>query len=122
GFIRGMGNLYELMTESLTAAKSLNANDAHIKTSEYASRRIQLLTMTVTNVVTGDCGSEEYLELCVTEKYLPNLKGIWYKVNHTDELKCIEGDEKDLLNRVIKIRSAFGCKVHDASKICTTCL
>lgn len=122
GFIRGMGNLYELMAESLTAAKSLNANDAHIKTSEYASRRIQLLTMTVTTVVTEDCGSEDYLELCVTEKYLPNLKGIWYKINNTDELKCIEGNEKDLLNRVIKIRSAFGCKTHNPSQICTTCL
>ena len=122
GFIRGMGSLYEIMVESLTAAKSLNANDTHIRTSEYASRRIQLLTMTVTTVDINDCHSQDYMNICVTERYLPNLKGKWYKINDTDELKCIEGNEKDLLNRVIKLRTAFGCKAPDPSKICTTCL
>lgn len=122
GFIRGMGSLYEIMTESLTAAKSLNANDTHIRTSEYASRRIQLLTMVVTTVDTNDCGSTDYLNVYVTEKYLPNLKGKWYKINDTDELKCIEGNEKDLINRMIKMRNIFGCKTHDPSRVCTTCL
>lgn len=122
GFIRGMNTLYEIITESLTAAKSLNATDTHIRTSEYASRRIQLLTMSFTRMDTVDCGSTDLLDVFVTEKYLPNLKGIWYKVFDTDELKQIKGDETDLINRVIKIRSAFGCKSPNPHHVCTTCL
>lgn len=122
GFIRGMGNLYELMTESRTAAKSLNATETHIRTSEYASRRIQLLTMSVTSVDNNDCRSTDYMDLYVTEKYLPNLKGKWYVINEGDKLQYIVGDEQHLIGSVIKMRTAFGCKAPDRSKICTKCL
>lgn len=122
GFIRGMGDLYELVTESRTAAKSLNANDTQIKTSEYASRRIQLLTMSVTGVYPGDCGSTEYIDILVKEKLLENMKGKYYLDEETNTLKCIEGNEKHLINKILKIRTAFGCKVQDGTKVCTTCL
>ena len=59
GFLRGMGSLYEMMTESCTAAKSLNATGTLIQQSEYTSRRIQLLSMIVTGTVDGDCGSQD---------------------------------------------------------------
>ncbi|NYW24437.1 hypothetical protein, partial [Escherichia coli] len=78
GFIRGMGNLYELIIESRTAAKSLNANNTHIKTSEYASRRIQLLSMPVQYVADVDCGSTEYFSIFVTKDNIANLKGKYY--------------------------------------------
>lgn len=122
GFIRGMGNLYELMTESRTAAKSLNATETHIRTSEYASRRIQLLTMSVRKPDPNDCGSNHYWDIYLTEKYLPNLKGIWYIVNDGDELKCFEGNETELINKVVKIRTAFGCQAPKRDTICTKCL
>ena len=122
GFINGMGNLYELMTESRTAAKSLNATETHIRTSEYASRRIQLLTMSVKAADNNDCRSTDYMDLCVTDKYLPNLKGKWYVLEEGDKLKYIEGNEEHLIGRVIKLRTAFGCKAPDRSKICTKCL
>lgn len=122
GFIRGMQTLYEIITESLTAAKSLNATDTHIRTSEYASRRIQLLTMSFTRVDVNDCGSTDFLDVFVTDKYLPNLKGIWYKSLDSDELKEIKGNETELIDRVIKIRSAFGCKSPNPHHVCTTCL
>lgn len=122
GFIRGMGNLYELIIESLTAAKSLNANDTHIKTSEYASRRIQLLTMSVTNVVPGDCGSTEYIDFFITPSRLENMKGIYYFDEQQQKLVVIEGNEKHLHNTVIKIRNAFGCQLDNPQHICSTCL
>lgn len=122
GFIRGMGSLYELMTESRTAAKSLNATEDHIRTSEYASRRIQLLTMSVTGIATEDCGSTDYLKLHVTERRLPNMRGIWYKLKEEDELKECKGNERELVDRVVLIRSAFGCRTPDPHRICTRCL
>lgn len=122
GFIRGMGSLYELMAESRTAAKSLNATESHICTSEYASRRIQLLTMTVKSVDNEDCKSTKYLDLYVTDKYLPNLKGKWYVINEGDKLKYIVGNEDHLIGKVIKMRTAFGCQAPERDKICTKCL
>jgi len=121
GFIKGMGNLFEMITESRTAAKSLNANDTHIKMSEYASRRIQLLTMSVTGVDTCDCCSTEYMDILVTKDVLDNIKGKYY-VTANGSLDYIRGNEHHLLNTIIKIRTAFGCKAPDPTKICTTCL
>lgn len=121
GFIRGMGNLYELITESLTAAKSLNASDTQIRTSEYASRRIQLLTMSVTGVDIRDCGSTEYFELFLSQSLLENMKGKYY-VKEDGQLDYLRGDETHLLDKNIKIRTTFGCHAHDPSKICTVCL
>lgn len=121
GFIRGMGNLYEMMVESCTAAKSLNASGSHIQTSEYTSRRIQLLCMPVNGVVHGDCGSQEYWELVITPQNIDNLKGIYY-VNESGQLDHIRGNETHLYQRLTKIRTALGCQHHDPSKVCSTCL
>ena len=121
GFIRGMGNLFEIMAESRTAAKSLNANDTHIKTSEYASRRIQLLTMSVRNVVNGDCGSTEYMDMFITQPVLDNLKGIYY-LKEDGTLDWLRGNESHLLNCIVKLRTTLGCRHHVAHEVCTTCL
>lgn len=122
GFIRGMGSLFEMMAESRTAAKALNANDDHIKKSEYASRRIQLLTMSVESVVNGDCGSTEYLELSVDESILENTIGKYYLEEETNLLKYITGKEDHLIGKSVKFRSTLGCRHTDRHKVCTTCL
>jgi len=121
GFIKGMGSLYEIIVESRTAAKSLNANDTHIKTSEYASRRIQLLTMSVTGVTTEDCGSTEYMDILVTKDVLENIKGKYY-LREDGRLDYIRGNETNLINSIIKLRTSLGCKHPDPTKICTVCL
>ena len=122
GFIRGMGNLYEIITESRTAAKSLNANDTHIKTSEYASRRVQLLTMSVMNVENTDCGSTEYFHMLVTKENLENLKGKYYFDDTTQQLGCINGTEENLIGQILKFRTALRCKTLNPYNVCTTCL
>lgn len=122
GFIKGMGNLYELITESRTAAKSINANSSQIQTSEYASRRIQLLTMSITGVDTVDCGSTEYYDMLLSANMLENMKGIYYLDKKTNTLKYFTGDEEHLVDTVVSIRTALGCKASDPTKICTTCL
>lgn len=121
GFIRGLDTLYELLTESRTAAKSLNANDTHIRTSEYASRRIQLLSMSVTGVDTVDCGSTEYMDLLVTPVVLENITGTYY-LKDDGTLDVITGHEDHLIDKIIKIRTALGCKCKNPHHICTTCL
>jgi hypothetical protein len=121
GFIKGMGNLYEIIAESRTAAKSLNANDTHIKTSEYASRRVQLLTMSVTNIVNGDCGSTEYMDMFITQQILDNIRGKYY-LKDDGTLDYIRGNETHLHNSIIKLRTTLGCRHPIAEQVCTTCL
>lgn len=121
GFIRGMGNLFEVITESRTAAKSLNANDTHIKTSEYASRRIQLLSMSVTGVDIHDCGSTDYMDMLVTKDVLENIRGKYY-VKADAGIDWIHGDETNLIGEIVKLRTSLGCHAPDMQKICTTCL
>lgn len=122
GFIKGMGNLFEIMAESRTAAKSLNASDNHIKQSEYASRRIQLLTMVVENIVNTDCGSTEYFNLFITKDILDNIKGKYYLNEETNQLNYIKGNETHLINKFIKVRTTLGCRIVQDNYVCTTCL
>lgn len=121
GFIRGMGSLYELMVESCTAAKSLNATGTLIQQSEYTSRRIQLLTMIVNGVVDGDCGSTSYLPITVTEHNLDSLKGK-YQVLPDGKLKEITAEDTSLYSKHIQLRTVLGCRHVDSTKVCMTCL
>lgn len=121
GFIRGMGSLYELMVESCTAAKSLNANSINIQQSEYTSRRIQLLTMVVNGVAEGDCGSAEYMPMVVTEQNIDALKGKHYALPEGG-LGTIRTEDKSLYSKTVMLRSVLHCKHHDPSKVCMTCL
>lgn len=121
GFIKGMSSLYEMMVESCTAAKALNATGSHIQTSEYTSRRIQVLTMVVDKIVVGDCGSTEYFRIIVTEQNIESLRGKHY-LKPDNTLGTIQGDEKDLIDKQVQLRTALGCRHHDATKVCTTCL
>lgn len=122
GFIRGLGSPYEIMTESLTAAKSLTSSERSIRTSEYGSRRVQLITMSVTGISTHDCGSTDYWDVVVTRRYLSNMKGKWYKTADDDTLRMIKGDEEHLIDTVIKIRTAFTCREHARNKVCHVCI
>jgi len=121
GFIRGLDSLYEIMVESRTAAKALNASDTHIVTSEYSSRRIQLLTMSLDTIVFEDCGSTDYMSIYVTPLILENLKGKYY-LKEDNTLGCIVGNETDLVDKVIKVRGVLQCKYPIANKICHVCL
>lgn len=121
GFIKGLDTIYEVAVESRTAAKSLVTNDKLISPSEYTSRRLQLMAMSVERAVFGDCGSNEYMEFMVKEKYLKNLKGIYY-LDEDNILKCIQGNEIHLHDKIIKIRTALGCQLDNPHEVCSTCL
>jgi hypothetical protein len=120
GFIRGLDTLYEIMVESRTAAKSLNASSTHIQTSEYGSRRIQLLSMYVQNIVHEDCGSTDYMDILITPSILKNIRGKYY-LQEDGSLGCIDGSEDHLIDKVIKIRNVLDCKYKEAKKICSIC-
>lgn len=120
GFIRGMQTFYELIVESCTAAKALNATGNMIEQSEYASRRVQLLTMIVRGVVDGDCGSTSYLPIIVNERNIESLKGKYYKT--ATGLQEVYQDSTHLYGEMIQMRTVLGCTHADPTKVCSTCL
>lgn len=122
GFVHGLHSLYEIAAESRTAAKALNAAGNSIRKSEYASRRFQLLAMSVESAIFGDCRSTDYMDVIMNEKYLKAFIGKWYVVEEGDVLKDIKGNETHLLGKLIKVRHTFGCQLPNRHHVCTVCL
>ena len=122
GYIEGLNTLYDIMVDSRTAAKSLSAQDNDIRTSEYSSRKIQLLNVCVENILPVDCGSTDYRPFFIeSDKVLGLLEGTYYKENDDSPLRYIRGNETHLINTQIKIRTPFGCMIPNRHHICKTC-
>lgn len=124
GFIYGLHRLFDVIAESRTAAKALNASDISIKDSEYTSRRLQLLSMVVENVEHVDCrmyGEPEYMDFLVNANNIVNLKGKYY-LDEDNVEKCITGNEKHLYDKVIKLRTILGCKLPNIHNVCYKCI
>lgn len=121
GFIRGLGNIYELAAGSRSAAKALNANDNQIKVSEYISRRFQLLCMAVSTIVHGDCGSTVHTDFLVQKGDLELLKGKHYLLEDNVTYGTITGREKHLEGGMIKFRSILSCTLHNPHEVCSKC-
>lgn len=124
GFLTGLETPYNVLVESTTAAKALNAAGASIQKSEYASRRFQQLCMFVTTCINVDCGSTKYTPMYVTEKYLANSEGIYYVLNKddgNDKLLCFDTTEKDLIGKVVYTRTAWNCTLDNPAHVCVHC-
>ena len=134
GYVNGLNTLYDSMTESRSAAKSLLFSTSPLQFSEYLSRRIQLMAMTVERIHYEDCGSDKYMNCLVTaDEYdefnnlvknsnLPLLVGKYYLDEETNTLKVIRRSDKHLLNKWVKIRSVVaGCRHPDPHGVCAVC-
>lgn len=122
GYIKGIPTLDGMMSESRTAAKALNAAGDSIRKSEYASRRFQLLTMSVERYIDGDCGSNTYMDVVMNDRYLKNFIGKWYLDEESNTLLDIKGDEEHLIGETIKVRTIFGCLLENRHHVCSRCL
>ncbi len=134
GYVKGLKSLYDSMTESRLAAKSQLFATAPLSFSEYLSRRIQLLSMSVENIHYGDCGSQKYLDCFINEdvidefgfiikpSILPLMEGKYYLDKETNSLKALSRHDKHLIGQWIKIRSPVaGCQHPDPHGICSVC-
>lgn len=133
GYIDGLTGLYESMVESRSAAKSQANSEAPLKTSEYFSRRQQLICQTVRNLHFGDCGSTNYIYWPVRDvRYegttqisdgdLKTIVGKYYMDDESGKLKIVRESDTHLLGKTIKMRSIIaGCRHPDPYGICSTC-
>lgn len=133
-YTSGNTGLYELASDSRTAAKSHFYSDSALKDSEYNARKFQLFTMVLERIVYQDCGSKKLTPWRVkgpsfddngVMQYsgdLNKLIGKYYKLNQTDkDFSVITGKEKHLHGQTIWMRTVLGCQHHDPHAVCHVC-
>jgi hypothetical protein len=131
-YTQGMRSLYNTIAESRTAAKSLYFSESPLQDSEYFSRRLQLVCMTVEKLHRVDCGSQKYLEWRIKPKiiiqdreiYPGDLKflvGKYYLDETSNTLKIINKTDTHLIDTVVKLRSVLNCQHSDPHGVCEVC-
>jgi hypothetical protein len=132
-YLKGMYSAYDFIAESRSAPKALLLSEAPLQDAEYFARKLQLLTMTIEKVDTEnifDCGTDqvymwrvrpdEYDEVgrLVRKGDINYMYGKYYKLDLNDpEWSEITRDSKDIIGKVIYMRSILGCK-HPVKKNC----
>lgn len=131
GYVEGFRSFYDSLIESRSAAKSLIFSKAPLQQAEYFSRRLQLVSQFVQNLHMGDCGSNIYTHWTVRAPLVENgvtkrvgdlklLVGKYY-MDDDGVLKVISADDKHLIGRTLKLRTAIHCAHEDPNGICSTC-
>lgn len=131
-YVQGIRSIYDSLIESRSASKSLAFTKAPLQESEYFSRRLQLVSLVLSNLHRGDCGTTKYLPWIVQDKLIENgvkrregdlnyLDGKYYLDETTNQLKMIKSSDKHLIGKSLKIRSILHCAHPDPYGICTTC-
>lgn len=132
-FTKGLTSLYEYVAESRSAAKSLYFSDSKLQDTEYAARRLQILTMVVEKLEYMDCGSTKYLNWTIQppsydEKGdmvykgdLSFMEGKYYLNETSNQLNIIKPADQHLNGKTIKLRSSLFCKHPDPHAVCEVC-
>ncbi len=127
GYYQGIRSYYQYMVETSSAARSLYSAKGPLQDTEYFSRKLQLMCMSVENLHYGDCGTTRYLKWPVKGKSETNprsdldvLEGKHY-LDENGLLKTITPSDKHLLGSTVHIRSVIYCKHPDPAGVCSTC-
>lgn len=131
-YSEGLRNFYDSAIESRSAAKSLFFSKAPLQDTEYFSRRLQLVAMSLENLHHTDCGTGRYMRWTVRGKetldgktvYDGDLKllvGKYYKDEETGQLKQIQASDTHLVGKKIEMRSVLHCAHPDPRGVCSVC-
>ena len=126
GYYQGIRSQRDIMIESRSAAKALNASKGDLQDTEYFSRKLRTMDMGVERLHHMDCGSTRYLNWRVrgiredSPSDLEVLDGKHF-MDDDGQLKTIRKDSKYLLDKMVRVRSALYCAVDDPNGICSTC-
>jgi hypothetical protein len=123
GFGDGIRLSVESAVEARSSSKALDATTNQIKTTEYFSRRMQLLCQTLRNLHHGDCGTKCTMRVRIGEGEV----GLYAGVNYYDEeeptvMKYVRTSDDHLIGKVVHMRVPHLCAHKDNYGICSTCL
>ncbi len=123
----------DFVKDSRTAAKSHFYSDTALKDSEYMARKFRLFSTVLERIVYEDCGSTNHVSWLVKGEEkdssgtiiypgdLPFLLGKHYLSEDGKTYLSIEGNEKHLIGKVIKLRTLLYCKTPDPHAVCHVC-
>lgn len=123
----------DFVKDSRTAAKSHFYSDTALKDSEYMARKFRLFSTVLERIVYEDCGSTNHVSWLVKGEEkdssgtiiypgdLPFLLGKHYLNEDGKTYLSIEGNEKHLIGKVIKLRTLLYCKTPDPHAVCHVC-
>lgn len=126
GYFQGIRSQRDILIESRSAAKALNASKGDLQDTEYFSRKLRTMDMGVERLHHTDCGSTRTLNWRMRGKRedapsdLDTLEGKHY-IGEDGMLYTIRPTDKHLLDKVLKVRSALYCAIEDPNGICSTC-
>lgn len=134
GWVKGINKIHDAVIEAQSASKALSFTKDPLQDSEYFSRRLQELLMTLKNLYRGDCGSTHYYKWKVrpgtegTSTESPRkpdldlIQGKFYLDEETNTLKAIKKTDTHLIGKTIKLRSPIsGCNHTNHYGICEVC-
>lgn len=122
GYVQGLNKLHDLMVDSRSASKSLNFTEKPLQDSQYFNRRLQIITDTISDIIPGDCGSQEYLSWFVLPEQLEVFDGKYYVedgVMYRFDAATATG--LGLLGRPLNFRSPGHCMSTHPRGFCETC-
>ncbi len=132
GFLEGIVSLVDSMMETRSASISLLNSGTQLETSEYFSRRQQLICIALKNLHQGDCGSTKHLKVTLhgggkrDGVYHPSDFSTWVGMNYLDEdsgtYKPLKKSDTHLVGKTLNFRSIVaGCNHADIYGVCETC-
>lgn len=123
GFYEGSNRIWQYAIESRTASIATLNNDLIMPEAQYANRRYQLQTQPIRWIVRLDCGTKNYQNVYVSDQSkLKNLAGSRVLNEETGTLFVLQGDENELIGKMIKRRSASHCDWRGSrAEFCAIC-
>lgn len=121
----GLNDIYEFAVESLSARKSQFMNKNSVRNSQYFGRRMHLITATLKQVYTGDCGTRFTIKFHISDGSVPgeknNFDAVVGKFIVVDgQLVCLTKDNvAKYANRDVQMRSPMCCQYRNG--VCEVC-
>lgn len=126
GYYQGIRSYYQYSVETSSTARSLYSAKGPLQDTEYFSRKLQLMCMTVENLHYGDCGTTRYMKWHVrgktenAESDLNIIEGKYY-LDDDGTLKAVSVNDKHLEGKTLNLRAIRYCKHPDPVGVCSTC-
>lgn len=115
-YLDGLNNIFDFMSESLSAKKSAYYQKAKMPAAQYFLRTQHLLASAISNVYPGDCGSKITVPFMITKENAMNIIGKNILIDKK-LIQLTQNNIKDFIGKVVNMRSI--CRYTDG--ICEVC-
>lgn len=122
GYLEGVTSAYGTLIESRSAVKALIFTKNPLQVVEYFNRKMQLGSSYVKDLIPGDCGSNEYVQVYLDAGMLKGFEGKWFLNESTGRLEVITLGRRDLQHKIVKMRSPTKCNYRGAAGVCFKCM